>query len=448
MRRPLATFSPSRITRLSCVLFVVLLAQGLISCNKGSSDGGTDPGTIFNRPPEVSEVQWNNLYTLYVAGDLLSMQVIANDADGDSLSYDWDWVTAPGGTFDDATKRNVELTVGSTPGSFQASVTVSDGTTSVSRLVSLTVGTQLSTTVSGNVTWATAGSPYVLTNDVTVPVGSTLTVEPGVDLQFRRHLSGGSLVVSGITVAGALHVMGTGTAPVTIEGNETGDPSNITNSGIELKAGATMDLYFFRISQASVGVLKQGQSACLIEDGRFVACQAGYQGLIDAGGAETSVLRRVDIRDCGGNGIFLNQADVTLEEVSVRNSVGAGVFLSSKQDLVTTSASLVRCELDSNEGGNLVLDGNTTVDMGCCNLIPASGDGKNVTFQDENKAPAGVLPMTDCYWGLPSPQNEEAIRDATFEGRVNQTTWARETDLSGFRAAAIDFSNSADPCNS
>jgi hypothetical protein len=200
----------------------------------------------------------------------------------------------------------VVLTVGSTPGSFQARVTVSDGTTSVSRLVSMAVGTQLSPTVAGNVTWTAAGSPYVVTQDVTVPAGSTLTVEPGVDLQLRRHFSGGTLVISGISVEGTLHAVGTGTAPVIIEGNETGDPTTITNSGVELKAGGTLELSYFRISQASVGVLKQGASDCLIEDGRFVACQVAYQGLIDAGGDVTSVLRRVDIRDCGGNGIFLN----------------------------------------------------------------------------------------------------------------------------------------------
>ncbi len=448
MRRPLASFLPSRSTRLSLVLFVVLLAQGLLSCSKGSSDGGTDPGAIFNRPPQVSEVQWDNPYSLYVEGDLLNMYVVASDADGDSLRYDWDWLTAPGGSFDNTDKGNVALTVGSTPGSYQARVTVSDGTTSVSRLVSMTVGTKLDPSIAGNVTWAAAGSPYVLTQDVTVPAGSTLTVEPGVDLQLRKHFSGNSLVNSGITVQGSLHAVGTESSPVIFEGNANGDPSGITQSGIELRAQGELELQFFRMAQASVGVLKQGDSSCLIQDGRFNSCQEAYQGLVDASGAQTSILRRVEIRDCGGNGIFLNQGKVILERVSVRNCKGAGVFLSSKQDLITTDASLLRCELDSNEGGNLVLDGNATVDMGCSNLIPASGDGKNVSFQDNNKAPAGVLPMTDCYWGLPSPQNEEAIRDATFEGRLNQTTWARETDLSGFRAAAIDFSNLSDPCNS
>ena len=56
--------------------------------------------------------------------------------------------------------------------------------------------------------------------------------------------------------------------------------------------------------------------------------------------------------------------------------------------------------------------------------------------------------MTDCFWGLSNPVSEEAIRDATFEGRVDADTWLRETDLSGFRSTAIDFNQPSDPCNS
>jgi len=33
------------------------------------------------------------------------------------------------------------------------------------------------------VTWNVAGSPYVLTGDVTVPAGTVLNIEPGVTVQ-------------------------------------------------------------------------------------------------------------------------------------------------------------------------------------------------------------------------------------------------------------------------
>ncbi len=45
------------------------------------------------------------------------------------------------------------------------------------------------TTVSGTQsgTWTTAGSPYQVTGDITIPTGQTLTIEPGVTIEFQAH---------------------------------------------------------------------------------------------------------------------------------------------------------------------------------------------------------------------------------------------------------------------
>ena len=44
--------------------------------------------------------------------------------------------------------------------------------------------TPVSGVLPGNTTWDLAGSPYLVTSDVTVPAGVTLTVEPGVQVRF------------------------------------------------------------------------------------------------------------------------------------------------------------------------------------------------------------------------------------------------------------------------
>ena len=45
------------------------------------------------------------------------------------------------------------------------------------------------TVPAGNVsgTWNLAGSPYLIQGDITIPNGSTLTINPGVTINFQGH---------------------------------------------------------------------------------------------------------------------------------------------------------------------------------------------------------------------------------------------------------------------
>lgn len=51
-------------------------------------------------------------------------------------------------------------------------------------------------TVSG--TWISSGSPYLIMGEITVPVGKTLTIEPGVEVIFQGHYK---LIVRGVLLA-------------------------------------------------------------------------------------------------------------------------------------------------------------------------------------------------------------------------------------------------------
>lgn len=69
-------------------------------------------------------------------------------------------------------------------------------------------GTKVGGTLVSTTTWTLAGSPYLLTNDVTVPTNVTLTIAAGVLVQLHTNLS----IVA--QAGGAIEVAGTAALPV------------------------------------------------------------------------------------------------------------------------------------------------------------------------------------------------------------------------------------------
>ncbi len=68
-----------------------------------------------------------------------------------------------------------------------------------------------SNTVSG--TWNLAGSPYIVMNDITIPTGTALTIDPGVVVKFN--------VFTGVNVLGQLIAKGTSVNPITFQAKDT-----------------------------------------------------------------------------------------------------------------------------------------------------------------------------------------------------------------------------------
>ena len=71
--------------------------------------------------------------------------------------------------------------------------------------------TATSGTLSSNTTFSAANSPYVVTSDLIVPAGVTLTLEPGVVLKFQQGVN--------LRVIGTLLVRGTAASKITFQGH-------------------------------------------------------------------------------------------------------------------------------------------------------------------------------------------------------------------------------------
>jgi parallel beta-helix repeat protein len=73
--------------------------------------------------------------------------------------------------------------------------------------------TYKSNDISGSETWTLGGSPYIITDDITIMTGAMLTIEPGVEVRFEEGL--------GLTIRGTLLALGTTSQPIIFTSNST-----------------------------------------------------------------------------------------------------------------------------------------------------------------------------------------------------------------------------------
>ena len=88
--------------------------------------------------------------------------------------------------------------------------------------------TSVSGVISTDTTWSVANSPYIVTSDVLVQIGVTLTIEPGVIVKFD---SGISIIVDGTLVS-----QGESIAPIQFTSNSI-TPNIGDWGGIQTRTG-------------------------------------------------------------------------------------------------------------------------------------------------------------------------------------------------------------------
>jgi hypothetical protein len=179
----------------------------------------------------------------------------------------------------------------------------------------------LSTNVGGTIetdtTWTPANSPYIMTSDVVVPAGRTLTIEPGVVVKGK--------VDTELRIAGTLNAEGTETTPITF--------TSSIDSGGEQWSGLVFN--------GGTGVLRQAT--------------------IRYSGNGNSVSQRSNISITNSPSVRIDQSRITNVEAHgvINNDVtDHGIFIENST-VEITSSQLVR-NGNSDKDYAIYVDGNNT----------------------------------------------------------------------------------------
>jgi len=250
-------------------------------------------------------------------------------------------------------------------------------------------------TISTPVTWTAAGSPYLVTVDVTITATGSLTIEPGVIVKMNSGTD--------LTVDGALILQDTASSEVVFtsyrDDSYGGDTNNDGASvgvrgdwnGITIRSALTSSLSNLRIRYGFKGILLYADNAAetispnlsnlIIEETSFYSVEAYAYG---SGSVVSPALQNAHLLSSGSHGIYADAygvgstASPSLNGVELGNNFG-GIFLSASGSSAAT-AGMQNVEIHHSNSAPINFSGNGwATDLGGLNLRDNATSGVRIS---------------------------------------------------------------------
>jgi hypothetical protein len=244
----------------------------------------------------------------------------------------------------------------------------------------------------GGQTWTATGSPYVISGDITVRQGTTLTVEAGTQVQFLRDAqsAGVDRARPELTIDGSLVVNGTPENPATFA----------------RAPASTLDWYGIVIGPSATAATIQG-----------AVIQGAQAGVITAMTGSTLTIKRVTIQSAGFYGIRIRAGTVIVDGVRIEGAMGIYLEPAANVAVMATivnsvirggnwgitlaasgvvTATVTNCTIDRNDLGVVVSDAGAGSSLSIKNSI-LSNNSSGGAINQAGATAAASLTYSDVW---------------------------------------------------